>query len=409
MKAASLWTKNFTILTLGSAVSMIGNAVSGFAISLLMLDKTGSVFLYALFLAAYNLPKIILPLVAGPFLDNRSRRKTIFTLDFISASIFLLMFFIIKSGFFSYPLFLLLVIVIGSVDSVYYVAYDSLFPILVSEGNFTKAYSVASLLEPIATIMVPIAAVVYNTVGLAPLFLVNAISFLVAAICETQIKVEEAHILKKTSSLTFAYLKDELVGGLKYINREKGLKTITSYFFLNAVSGMGAYSLNMPYFKSVPSLGVMAYSYSMASNVTGRLAGGLLHYRFKYPVKKKFAIALTVYTAISFIEGGVLYTPLFIMLPLFFLDGIMGVTSYNIRLSTTQSYVPNDMRGRFNGVFQMVCNAGTVVGTLLAGALAEFLPIRPVVTGLMVINLIAAFAIMFRGRREVAKIYNRDV
>ncbi|MEG2367883.1 MAG: MFS transporter [Oscillospiraceae bacterium] len=409
MQNSKLWTKNFTILTLGSAVSMIGNSVSGFAISLLMLDKTGSVFLYALFLACYNLPKIIFPLIAGPFLDNRSRRKTIYTLDFISATIFLGMFFIISSGFFSYPFFLLLVIVIGSVDSVYYVAYDSLFPLLVSEGNFTKAYSIASLLEPIATIMVPVAALMYKTVGLAPLFMIDAVSFLVAAICETQIKVKETHTQKNSSRLTFSYLRDELAGGFAYLRREKGLGTITSYFFVNAITGMGAYSLHMPYFKSVPSLGIMAYAYTMASNVTGRLVGGLLHYRFKYPLKKKFAIALTVYVTISFLEGGSLYTPLLIMLPLFFLDGILGVTSYNIRLSTTQSYVPNEMRGRFNGVFQMVSNAGTVIGTLLAGALAEFLPIRPLITGLMAINLIAAFAIMFRGRRSVAKIYNRDV
>ncbi len=40
-----LWTRDFTIITLGTVVSMLGNAVSGFAISLLVLDYTGSVFL----------------------------------------------------------------------------------------------------------------------------------------------------------------------------------------------------------------------------------------------------------------------------------------------------------------------------------------------------------------------------
>ena len=45
-----LWTRDFTIITLGTVVSMLGNAVSGFAISLLVLDYTGSVFLYTLYM-----------------------------------------------------------------------------------------------------------------------------------------------------------------------------------------------------------------------------------------------------------------------------------------------------------------------------------------------------------------------
>ena len=33
-----LWTKNFTIITLGTAVSLFGNVISGFATGLLVLD-----------------------------------------------------------------------------------------------------------------------------------------------------------------------------------------------------------------------------------------------------------------------------------------------------------------------------------------------------------------------------------
>ena len=35
-----LWTKNFTIITMGTVVSMLGNAVAGFAIGLMVLDYT---------------------------------------------------------------------------------------------------------------------------------------------------------------------------------------------------------------------------------------------------------------------------------------------------------------------------------------------------------------------------------
>jgi MFS family permease len=70
-----LWTKDFTILTIGSAVSMLGNAVSGFALGLLILDYTNSTFLYSLTLVIYTLPRIVMPLLAGPYLDRFSRKR----------------------------------------------------------------------------------------------------------------------------------------------------------------------------------------------------------------------------------------------------------------------------------------------------------------------------------------------
>ena len=94
-KKPTLWTKNFTILSLGTVVSTLGNAVSGFAICLLVLDYTGSTLLYAVFNVVYNLPKVIMPFLAGPYLDRFSRAKAIYTLDFISAALYLVIFVVL--------------------------------------------------------------------------------------------------------------------------------------------------------------------------------------------------------------------------------------------------------------------------------------------------------------------------
>jgi len=409
MDTPRLWTKNFTIITLGSAVSILGNSVSAFAMGLLTLDKTGSVFLYALFLAANNLPKIVLPLIAGTFLDKRSRRKTVYTLDFISAALFIFMFAITQNGFFNYPIFLVLCIIMGCIDSVYIVAYDSFFPMLVSEGNFSKAYSISSLLYPLAIMMTPVAAYIYKTVGLPLLFLFNAFSFLVVAIFETRIKINETHIQNNNKSFSFCVFKEEFRKGILYIKAQKGLQVITVYFFINTLTSMGMDTLWIPYFKSVPTLGIMAYSYATTINVAGRLAGGGLQYRIKYPAKKKFAIALAVYIATCFIDGSVLFMPYTVMLVFFFMDGLLSVMSFNIRLSTTQSYIPEEFRGRFNGVYQMACNTGIIMGELIAGALAEYFSCRAIIIGLMAVNLIGTYAVMYKGREHVKPIYNRDV
>ena len=73
-----LWTRDFTIITLGSVVSMFGNAMSGFAMSLMVLDISDSTFLYAIYIAMFTLPQLVMPVFSVALLDRFSRKKTIF-------------------------------------------------------------------------------------------------------------------------------------------------------------------------------------------------------------------------------------------------------------------------------------------------------------------------------------------
>ncbi|MEG1254252.1 MFS transporter [Clostridium sp.] len=409
-----LWTRDFTILTLGTIISMLGNAISGFAIGLLVLDYTGSIFLYALFAVVYSLPKIVMPIIAGPYIDRFSRKKIIYTLDFISAALYLGFYFIISTGSFNYPLFLLICIIIGSIDSIYQVAYDSFYPTLIGKGNYTKAYSISSMIYPLAAIMVPVAAYCYENVGLEPLFIFNALTFLIAAIFETQIKAKDTHIdstntnNNNNNKYNLRQYAEDFKNGLSYISAEKGLLVITGYFFVSALIGGVSGTLILPYFKSEPSLGVIWYTYIMGCAIFGRLIGGAVHYKFKYPTNKKFAIALFVYIIAAAIEGTYLFMPIAIMMLMNFLSGMLCVTSYNIRISSTQNYVPNELRGRFNGTFQMIFTLGGILGQLIAGVLGEFLPIRPIILISSLICIFAAILIMYRGRRHVKLIYNRS-
>lgn len=78
-----LWTWDFTIIALGSIVSLVGGVLSSFAMSMMVLDYTGSVFLYTLFNAAYQIPMLLCPVLAGPYLDRMSRKRVIYRLDFL--------------------------------------------------------------------------------------------------------------------------------------------------------------------------------------------------------------------------------------------------------------------------------------------------------------------------------------
>ena len=321
-----LWTRDFTIITLGSAVSLLGNCIAGFASSLLVLDYTGSTFLYALYIVVFNLPFLVVPLAAGPVLDRFSRKKAIYLLDFCSAALYFLIFALLHFGLFSYLLFLVFCLIEGCIASIYTVAYDSFYPNLVAPCNLSKAYSISSLLYPLSALMTPVAAWAYEKVGIEPLFLVNSLCFLIAACFEVSIRAGESHIDKSGEPMSLRKFRQDFRDGLDYLRSERGLLIIALYFCVSNFSG-GMDTVIMPYFRSTPGLGVQIYTYVMAFGVAGRLIGGMIHYRFRYPTEKKFAIALFVYISLNFLCGAYLFLPVPLMMLFNFLTGILGVTS----------------------------------------------------------------------------------
>jgi DHA3 family macrolide efflux protein-like MFS transporter len=412
MNKNKLWTKDFTIITWGTVISMLGSAVSNFAMGLLVYDNTESTMLYALFFVAVFLPQLAAPLIAGPFLDRFSRRKTIYTLDFISSGMYFLVALSVKLNFFNYYVYIILALVAGAINAIYTVAYDSFYPDLISEGNFSKAYSISSLIYPLAnTIMVPLCGWAYETIGLAPLFLFNAVSYLIAAIFETRISktAEKHHRIQSSAAYHLKQYWEDFKEGAGYLRREKGLLTITMYFVVSMFTGMAMNVVFLPHFKTTPGLTVAMYTMVMAMSTVGRLVGGFIHYRFKYPTHLKYTIAVFVYITISVLDGALLFMPVPVMMAICFTTGLLAVTSYNIRISSTQNYIPNDMRGRFNGLFLMITTIGSLLGQLVAGALGEFMDAPYVMACFMALNILGVIVIMLPRGKHVKAIYNRDI
>ena len=419
MKRQTLWTYDFTVITIGSFVSVVGSTLSSFALSLVVLDYTGSTFLYILFNVAYQLPMLVCPVLAGPYLDRVSRKRVIWVLDFLSAGIYLGLFFLLRAGWFSYPVLLAGSILTGAIGSVYGVAYDSFYPNLITEGNFEKAYSISSLIYDLAALTLPLASALYQWLGsAAPLFAIDAASFFAAACFELTIRCKEKHLESasaRTGRSAAEQLRRELREGLNYIRGEKGLLMIVFYF--TAVFAAGdADQLMLPYFRnhadrfaawpvSVETL------YAVLANfmVAGRLAGGVVQYKLHISKERRFAVALAVYLVTTALCATVLFLPAPLMAASFFLNGVLGVTSYTIRSAATQSYVPDNMRARYNGAFQMLTALGSVAGSLVIGALAEVLPERGIIVGANVLLLGAVYLFIWRGREDVKRVYNREV
>lgn len=397
---------------------MMGNAVSNFALGLVVYNHTNSTLLYSLFVIFNTLPKVIVPMLIGPHVDRTSRKKLIVRLDLISGLIYLCFSYLTYVEFFDFSIFILLGMFLGTIDSIYNVAYDSFYPELITEGNFSKAYSISSLLYPIAnTIMVPIAGFAYKYVGVAPLFLFNAITFLITQAFERLIDADEKHLLnkneaksstssRKVSTSKSAYIAD-FKEGINYLRVERGLLAITAYFFITMMVGSVSGTLFLPYFTAQNQ--VTNYSILMAINTFGRMIGGFIHYKFRYPAKQKFRIAVWVYCIISVLEGALLFEPFPFMLLSYILVGMLAVTSFNIRISGTQNYIEPAKRGRFNGIFLMATMLGSIIGQFIAGILGDIFPIPYIIAAFMLINIISALVIMLTNKEHVKKIYNQDI
>ena len=86
MVPQKLFTRNFTLLLLGQISSLLGNYTLKFALSMYVLDKTGSASIFASLLAAALLPTILLSPLGGILADRADRRRSMVTLDVLSGA-----------------------------------------------------------------------------------------------------------------------------------------------------------------------------------------------------------------------------------------------------------------------------------------------------------------------------------
>ena len=188
----TLWTRDFTRITAATALGAAGGIISQFALSFLVFDETGSTLAAALSVAIQLIPMVLLPLLIAPMMDRLPRKPFLVWGDLLNgvcyagAGIFLL------HNAFSYTAYLafsLLVSCLGAFDEL---AYNSFYPLLLPEGQEERAYTVSAMLYPILKVlMMPLAALLYDTLCVGRLLLIQAVLSVLAALIENRIRVQE--------------------------------------------------------------------------------------------------------------------------------------------------------------------------------------------------------------------------
>lgn len=79
----TLWTKNFTCITLATVLSIIGGEVMNLPLSLLVFENTQSTMLSAIVLICGFLPDVLLSVFVATFIDKGKKKRWIVGLDLL--------------------------------------------------------------------------------------------------------------------------------------------------------------------------------------------------------------------------------------------------------------------------------------------------------------------------------------
>jgi MFS family permease len=398
-----LRNKNFSLLMLGKAVSMMGSNMQQFALSLYVLAITGSATIFASMMAISILPRLLLSPVAGVFGDWFDRKKSIVTLDFINGLLigsFAIYYGI--NGELSLISIYLLVILLEVTEIFFGSAMTAVVPSIVDKEELFQANSIKSVVASVCSIASPLlASVLYAFMGLQVIFIVNSISFILSALSEMSIHIPATH--KKPEKINLKAFKTDLVEGMKIIKNDKMIMNIIGIgmiinFCLSPLFNVGLIFIiretlkgsEMQYglFATVISLAMLLSPITLGGLAQRIKVGRLTVYVFGWTAA---LVGLLALVSTNLFIG--LYTtntvPFMAITLISFLIG-MVITLANIAVGTLfGTIVPKEFMGRTGAVLNLGLTVAMPLGQMISGVALDILPASYVIAATAVIITLA--------------------
>ena len=408
MKTTKLWTRNFSLVIIASAIGTVGAIAGGFALAFLVFDETGSTLASALIVAIQLIPHLLLPVVIAPFMDRLPRKTFLVAGDaanaFVLAGMGLWLLFF-DFSYIGYLAVSLLLACLGAVDEL---AFTSIYPELIPEGAKQKGYAVSSMLYPVLkVIMTPLAAVLLDTLGVAWILIAQSGLSLVATITESFIQLDETERHNRTPYSLGEWTSD-IREAVQYLKEERGLRGIYEYMAVTNGVARGFSPILVAFFRTFPGFTVTMYSVFSVVEFAGRTVGSAIQYRINIPDKKKYGFAFFVYQVYETMDMCLLWLPYPLMLLNRGICGFLGSNSAIMRSAAVQSYIPERLRSRINAFEGVVITAGASAFSLLMGFLGEVLDYRLCLTIGGAIAMLASWILIWGRRKDVRMVYETE-
>ena len=403
-----LWTRNFFLVTLASTLGAAGAIASGFALSFFVFDETGSTLASALILAIQLVPYIFIPILVAPIMDRLPRKAFLVAGDIVNGAVYAAMGVWLLYFDFSYVGYLAVSLFLACLGSVDELAFTSIYPELIPQGAEQKGYAVSSMLYPVLKIiMMPLAAVLLDTLGVALLLIGQGMLSLAGAATESLIRLDES-ARKRRAPYSLRAWAGDIREAAQYLKRERGMRSIFAYMAVTNGVASGYAPILVAFFRTFPGFTAAMYSLFSVAEFAGRTLGSTVQYRVSIPNRKKYGFAFFVYQVYEIMDMCLLWLPYPLMLVNRGLCGFLGSNSAIMREAAVQRYIPSALRARVNAFNQVLITVGSSLFSLLIGFLGEIMDYRWCLTVGGAAALLASWILIGGRRKDVRQVYEAE-
>lgn len=373
--------KNFIIVVIGQIISLFGNAIQRFSMSLYILSLTGSAAAFSAILAISTIPYILFAPISGLLADTVNRKKIMIYLDFISSVLVSVYLLVIISGRDHAIIAAVVMFILSTIYTLYSPAVTACIPQIVEKDRLTSANGVIQQVGNVVNLVGPIAAgLLYGFMGIKIIVIINAISFFVSAVLELFLDIPNLNVKEKIKNPLLSSFK-EMKKSFIYLKKEKKvvLGIIFSYALTN-IFVVPVLSVVSPYFINVRlNMPSSIYGYIEAIFVLGMVIGGMLitfrpqFFRIKKIHKTMYPMVMSM--IIMGMSTWLKTENKFIVLGLYAAGGLgimLSLALSNIlSLSYIQEEVREDMLGKVSAFSTAVATASVAPGQVMYGQLID--------------------------------------
>ena len=358
-------SRNFRLFFVGQIVSVTGTWMQSVAAAWLVLKLTESSVALGIQLALNFGPILLLGAWAGLLADRRDKRLILIGTQTAFALQALALWVLVFAGVAELWMVYALSLFAGIVTAIDNPARQSFYAEMVGNKDLTNAVSLNSAVMTGTRIVGPaLAGVLIATVGLAPSFLINGISYVAVIAALVAMRPDELH-----REVVPIRGKGQLREGLAYVRRTPGLLLPLTWMAV-----IFTFSFNFSVLFPVLATRVFdgdAGTYATMLSVlgVGSLLGALAMARQQEPNPRRLAVAAVAFGAATVLASAAptFWSELMVLVPM----GIVSMVFMITGNSTLQLSSRANMRGRVMALYGIVFLGGTPIGAPIAGWVAD--------------------------------------
>ena len=218
MPASRLFTRDFTLMTVGQIISLFGNAILRFALSLHVLALTGSAAVFGGILALSMVPTALLSPLGGILADRMPRARIMVILDF-STCAFILLFDALFARSGNLAAVTLFMVLLSLIQAVYQPSVQASVPTLVAEERLTAANGVVLQVQALTGLLGPVlGGILMGFFGIYPILAVSAGCFFGSAVLELFLHIPFTPQPRTAPLLIQA--RDDLAVAFRFLSRD---------------------------------------------------------------------------------------------------------------------------------------------------------------------------------------------